>query len=84
MEKELNYDEIFHLYKRLKSMSSEDRIQRLYLNPDRADVIIPAGKIFTSVMKWSGARTAFVPKIGVSDGIIRMLYNKTKVENAFV
>jgi exopolyphosphatase / guanosine-5'-triphosphate,3'-diphosphate pyrophosphatase len=81
---ELKYDEIYHLYKRLKSMSTEDRIQSLYLNPDRADVIIPAGKIFTSVMKWGGAGTAFVPKFGVSDGMIRMLYNKTKLENAFV
>ena len=81
---ELKYDEVYHLYKRLKSMSTEDRIQSLYLNPDRADVIIPAGKIFTSVMKWSGAGIAFVPKIGVTDGMIRMLYNKTKLENAFV
>lgn len=75
-------DEIYHLYKRLKSMTTEDRIQELYLNPDRADVIVPAGKIFTSVMKWSGAKIAYVPKIGVSDGLIKMLYKQYKKELA--
>lgn len=79
----LNYDEIFHLYKRLKHMSTEERIQKCYLNPDRADVIVPAGKIFTSVMRWSGATSAYVPKIGVSDGIIKMLYEQVKIERAF-
>jgi exopolyphosphatase/guanosine-5'-triphosphate,3'-diphosphate pyrophosphatase len=79
----LNYDEVYHLYKRLKHMSTEERIQKCYLNPDRADVIVPAGKIFTSVMRWSGATTAYVPKIGVSDGVIKMLYDQTKIERAF-
>ena len=80
----LNYDEIFHLYKRLKHMSTDERIQKLYLNPDRADVIVPAGKIFTSVMRWSGCKQAYVPKIGVSDGLIKMLYEEAKLERAFV
>lgn len=80
---ELGYDEVFHLYKRLKAMSTEDRIQKLFLNPDRADVIVPAGKIFTNVMKWSGSKIAIVPKIGVSDGVIRMLYHRMKLENSF-
>jgi len=80
----LNPSEIFHLYKRLKSMSTEERIQQLFLNPDRSDVIVPAGKIFTSVMKWSGAETAFVPKIGLSDGVVKMLYDQMKLEKAFV
>lgn len=80
----LLYDEIYHLYKRLKNMSTEDRIQELYLNPDRADVIVPAGKIFTSVMRWSKAKEAFVPKIGVSDGMIKMLYKQHRLEHAFL
>ncbi|GAB5540025.1 MAG: rod shape-determining protein [Salibacteraceae bacterium] len=80
----LNHDEIYHLYKRIKSMTSDERIQDLFLNPDRADVIVPAGKIFTSIMKWSGAKTAYVPKIGVSDGVIKMLYHQMKLEKAFV
>ncbi|MEZ4721312.1 MAG: exopolyphosphatase [Flavobacteriales bacterium] len=79
----LNQVEVYHLYKRLKAMTTEARIQQLLLNPDRADVIVPAGRIFASVMKWSGAKLAFVPKIGVSDGVIKMLYDQHKLENAF-
>lgn len=72
----LYFHEIDELYQRLKSMTSDERIQNLYLNPDRADVIVPAGKIFTSIMRWSGAKVAYVPKIGVSDGVIKMLYSQ--------
>ena len=55
-------------------MSYEERISNLDLNPDRADVIIPAIKIYLSAMEWSKARSVIVPKIGLSDGIIRSLY----------
>ncbi|ARV07800.1 exopolyphosphatase [Polaribacter sp. SA4-10] len=61
-------------YQFLKQMSYEDRISELSLNPDRADVIIPATKIYLSAMKWSGARKIYVPKIGLSDGIIKSLF----------
>lgn len=64
-------------YQFLKKMSYQDRISELSLNPDRADVIIPATKIYLSAMKWSGARKIYVPKIGLADGIIKSLfYNK--------
>lgn len=61
-------------YQFLKKMSYSDRISELGLNPDRADVIVPATKIYLSAMKWSGARKIYVPKIGLSDGIIKALY----------
>ena len=61
-------------YQFLKKMSYSDRIIELSLNPDRADVIIPATKIYLSAMKWSGARKIYVPKIGLADGIIKSLY----------
>jgi len=64
-------------YQFLKQMSFNERVSELSLNPDRADVIIPATKIYLSAMKWSGARKIYVPKIGLSDGIIKSLfYNK--------
>lgn len=61
-------------YQFLKKMSYQERISELSLNPDRADVIIPATKIYLSAMKWSGARKIYVPKIGLSDGIIKGLF----------
>ena len=44
------------------------------MNSDRADVILPALKVYLSAMKWSGAKEVYVPKIGLSDGIIRSLH----------
>jgi len=59
----------------LKKMTYEERISELDLNPDRADVIIPATKIYLNAMKWSGAKKVYVPKIGLADGIVKSLYN---------
>ena len=61
-------------YHYLQGMSYEERIYRLGLNPDRADVILPATRIFLLASKWSGARKIHVPQLGLSDGIIRDLY----------
>ncbi|MEQ9187966.1 MAG: exopolyphosphatase [Cryomorphaceae bacterium] len=80
----LTYEEIHTLYKRLKGMTSDELIEELYLNPDRADVIVPAGKIFTSIMRWGKCSVAFVPKIGVSDGVIKMLFSQHQLENALL
>ncbi|MEK6155235.1 exopolyphosphatase [Flavobacteriaceae bacterium 3-367] len=62
-------------YRFLESMSYEDRLLELGLNPDRADVIIPAARIYLSAAKWSGAKKIHVPKIGLSDGMIKTLYH---------
>lgn len=72
--KPLSYIYLKAHYKFLKRMSYEERIIELGLNPDRADVIVPATKIYLSAMKWSGANKIYVPKIGLADGIIKNLY----------
>ena len=58
----------------LERLSYDQRVSELGLNPDRADVIIPAAKIYLLAAKWSGAKKIHVPKIGLSDGIIKALY----------
>ncbi|QWX84714.1 exopolyphosphatase [Cellulophaga sp. HaHaR_3_176] len=65
-------------YSFLESLTYEERISELGLNPDRADVIIPATRIFLYAAKWSGAKKIHVPKIGLSDGIIKTLYYADK------
>lgn len=65
-------------YQFLQSLSYDERVSELGLNPDRADVIIPATRIYLSAAKWSGAKKIHVPKIGLSDGIIKMLYFSEK------
>lgn len=75
IDKPLSYIYMNAHYEFLKKMSYDERISELGLNPDRADVIIPATKIYLSAMKWSGAKKIYVPKIGLSDGIIKSLYS---------
>ena len=72
--KPISYIYLSAQYQFLKRMSFEERISELSLNPDRADVIIPATKIYLSAMKWSNARKIYVPKIGLVDGIIKSLH----------
>ena len=72
--KPISYIYLNAQYQFLKNMSFNDRVSELSLNPDRADVIIPATKIYLSAMKWSGARKIYVPKIGLADGIIKSLH----------
>ena len=72
----LSYFYLSSYYKQLKSLTFEERITELDMNPDRADVVVPATRIYLSAMKWSKSKNVFVPKIGLSDGIIKSLYNE--------
>ncbi len=78
--KPLSFLYLSSYYKLLNSLTYEERIWQLNLNQDRADVIIPAARIYLSAMKWSRAKDIYVPKIGLSDGIIKSLYNE-KLKN---
>lgn len=64
------------LYELLESYTYEERVKILGLNPDRADVIIPASKILLSVLKNAEIDKIIVPQIGLSDGIVHQLYEK--------
>lgn len=72
--KPLSYVYLNAQFQKLSTMTYEQRITELGLNPDRADVIIPATRIYLNAMKWSGARQIYVPKIGLSDGIVKAMY----------
>lgn len=75
--KPLTYFYLTTLFNRLNKLSYEERITELDLNQDRADVIIPATRIYLSAMKWSNAKYIYVPKIGLSDGIIKSIFYQT-------
>lgn len=73
-DKPLSYIYLNSQYAFLNALTYEQRISELGLNPDRADVIVPALRVYLNAMKWSGARSIYVPKIGLSDGIVKALY----------
>ncbi|MBS7565221.1 rod shape-determining protein [Mucilaginibacter sp. Bleaf8] len=72
----LSYNKLKSLYNYLGSYSLKDRINVLKLNQDRADVIIPACEIYTTVMKWANIKQIYVPSVGMVDGIIQTLIEK--------
>lgn len=74
--KHLSYDKLKDMHDMLSSYTYEERITILGLNPDRADVIIPAAKIFISAMKHGDIEKILVPQIGLSDGIVHLLYEE--------
>lgn len=79
--KHLSYEKLKNIYDMLCSYTYQERIERLDLKPDRADVIIPAAKIFLSVMKNADIEKVFVPQVGLSDGLVHQMYDthrKTK------
>ena len=72
----ISYLTLKALYNQLDALTYEERIVDLGLNPDRSDVILLAAKLFIKILNWSGAKDIYVPKIGLSDGMIRELYKK--------
>ncbi|TNF24834.1 MAG: exopolyphosphatase [Bacteroidetes bacterium] len=62
------------LHVMLRTMTYEERIAKLGLNPDRADVIVPACEIFRAILKRAKIKNVIVPEFGLSDGITRLLY----------
>lgn len=76
--KPLTFDKIKELNETLQRTTYEERVTVLGLNPDRADVILPASRIFLTVMKNAGIDEIIVPQVGLSDGIVHQLYEKHK------
>jgi exopolyphosphatase / guanosine-5'-triphosphate,3'-diphosphate pyrophosphatase len=74
--KHLSYERLKGIYEMLCSYTYQERIERLDLKPDRADVIIPAAKIFLTVMKNADIERVFVPQVGLSDGLVHQLYDR--------
>jgi exopolyphosphatase/guanosine-5'-triphosphate,3'-diphosphate pyrophosphatase len=74
--KPLTYARLRELYEEMKSCTLEDRMEIWRLNADRADVIVPAAKIFLSTLKAGGIEEIVVPQIGLVDGIVHRLHEK--------
>lgn len=72
--------QIEEIVDQLENMSMEERQSVLLLNPDRADVIVPAARIYLSAMKWARVESMMVPAVGLKDGMLQALYDKHKEE----
>lgn len=70
----LTFSKLKECYEYVSAFTLEQRMRELKLNPDRADVIIPAFRIFIAIMKAAEIDRIMVPQVGLSDGIIHLLY----------
>ncbi|MDB5206967.1 MAG: exopolyphosphatase [Flavisolibacter sp.] len=76
--KALNLEALRNYYKEFSALTVQQRISLYHLREDRADVIVPALLIYINVMNWADADEIFVPKIGLADGLIHLLYDRVK------
>jgi exopolyphosphatase/guanosine-5'-triphosphate,3'-diphosphate pyrophosphatase len=76
--KSISLAELSAVHFLISRMSIEERINQLMLNPDRADVIVPASEIYLHVMQKAKAKKIIVPDLGLKDGIINSQYDKVK------
>lgn len=72
-ENSTHLDEMLRMRNYIAGFSLHERIHKLQLNPDRADVIIPASDIYISAMQRAGATIMHVPDVGLKDGILQLL-----------
>ena len=82
-EKPLTISKLRDFYDELKIHTVDERMEIWQLNPDRADVIVPAAKIYLGVMKAADIGEIIVPQIGLADGIVHQLHDQF-VQSAIV
>jgi len=66
---------------RVAALTMDQRIYELQMNPDRADVIIPASSIYIKVMEWAHAQSIMVPDVGLKDGMLLYLLEKNQKQS---
>lgn len=76
--KPLSFEKLKELEVVLSKLTYEERMEIIGLNPDRADVIVPASKIYLTAMKVADCKKIYVPQIGMSDGLIHLQYEAYK------
>ena len=77
----LTTDEIKKILNTLEPLTVRERIINHRLKIERADVIIPATKIFIGLMDYCEISRVYVPGGGLSDGLILQLHKKQLMLN---
>ncbi|MFM9946261.1 MAG: exopolyphosphatase [Bacteroidia bacterium] len=77
-EKFMTTKQLQQLYTEMKPLDNDERMITYMLNPDRADVIVPAMEIFLKIADLVGSSKIYVPQTGLSDGMVRSLYKEYK------
>lgn len=62
--------ELTEIIDRLRLLSIRDRIEKLGLRSDRADVIVPAAVLVQTIMRQAETEKIVIPAVGLRDGLI--------------
>lgn len=77
----ISFAELKALRAYVREFTYKERMSILKMNPDRADVIVPASEIYLRVLKEMGSDQILVPKVGLKDGLVYELYEQTTNKN---
>ncbi len=66
----ITLEELGKLITRFDEMTYKERIHKLKLRPDRADVILPASIVLHWIAREAGVKKIAIPNVGLKDGIL--------------
>ncbi|MDG0817985.1 Ppx/GppA phosphatase family protein [Bdellovibrio svalbardensis] len=66
--------ELTEIIDRLRALSIRDRIEKLGLRTDRADVIVPAAVLVQTIMRQAETEKIVIPAVGLRDGLIWSMF----------
>ena len=69
-DKLITMGELQDLIEELSNMSVKDRIRKLKLRSDRADVILPAAIVLHLIAREAGVKQVAIPGVGLKDGLL--------------
>ncbi|MEG1572395.1 MAG: Ppx/GppA family phosphatase, partial [Bacteroidales bacterium] len=72
----MNFSQLNKAYQEMSNLSMAERMSTYSLRPDRADVIVPAAKLFLHIMEYTKTKQIQVPKFGLADGMVCQLYTQ--------
>lgn len=67
------YNQLEEINQFIEQHSIEERILKLGLKSDRADVITHAAKVYLTVLASANVDKMFIPKLGLADGVVYQL-----------
>ncbi|HHJ39574.1 MAG: hypothetical protein AXA67_09685 [Methylothermaceae bacteria B42] len=66
----LSFGDLKQICQQLDDLDYQQRVEKLKLRPDRADVIIPASHTLREIMKLVGKPDLLIPGVGLAEGVL--------------
>ncbi len=77
---ELSRAELESLISKLQELDIDERITKLGLRPDRADVILPAALVLLEILEVADVKRVLLPGVGLRDGVALELGGTEKTD----